>query len=268
LLEAINHPETASLVQAETTLLNEHVTDDHAGFGSTAIAEPELNSVTWLRGRANLSNKQTISITSTASTLSPATEGRAWDDTAWLKHTVAEPINISLPTTGAAFVAHWRALSDRQAASQVRYWTSGVSSWLQLAKQGVWVEGCADNLGFESIKNTLQEPVLALPELQRWTALTHVDAVSSWADSGIRTALGSYRSSVDPARQPDFGQQLASCKYFFWSSARQYETLREWIPANAKHACGTGKTLQALRTAGLKDLQVFASRREWQAWLS
>jgi hydroxymethylbilane synthase len=268
LLEAINHPETASLVQTEITLLNEYAPDDQAGFGTTAIAEAELNSVAWLRGRAELNSKQTISITSTAASLSPATEGTAWDDTAWLKHTKAEPLNISLPTTGAVFVAHWRALADRQAAAQVRYWTSGVRSWLQLAKQGVWVEGCADNLGFESIKSTLQEAVLTLPELQHWTALTHEDAVPSWADSGIKTALASYRSNVDLQRQPDFGQQLAACKYFFWSSARQYESLRDWVPAGAKHACGTGKTLQALRTTGLKDVQAFASRREWQAWLS
>jgi hypothetical protein len=159
-------------------------------------------------------------------------------------------------------------LSDQQTFDQVRYWTSGVTSWLRLARQGIWIEGCADNLGFESIKTTLQEPVLKLPELQRWTALTHEDAVSSWADSGIRIALGSYRSRVDPESQSNFGQQLAACKYFFWSSARQYENLKDWIPADANHACGTGKTLRALRATGLKDVQAFASRREWQAWLS
>ena len=53
-----------------------------------------------------------------------------------------------------------------------RVWVSGVSSfWRKLASMGIWVEGCAENLGFDSVKNVLDEEVLQLPDFQRWTVL-------------------------------------------------------------------------------------------------
>ena len=61
-------------------------------------------------------------------------------------------------------------------------------------------------------------------------------------------------------------EELAGCTHFYWSSARQYRALQPWLPANASHACGGGKTLQGLREAGLSEIQPFVSRREWLQW--
>jgi hypothetical protein len=54
--------------------------------------------------------------------------------------------------------------------------------------------------------------------------------------------------------------------HFYWSSPEQFHALRPALPANARHACGAGKTLRALRAAGT-DAQPFPNGREWQRWL-
>ena len=42
----------------------------------------------------------------------------------------------------------------------------------------------------------------------------------------------------------------------------------DWLPAGSHHACGPGKTFQALRADGVANLQAFPSRREWQSWVA
>jgi hypothetical protein len=141
-------------------------------------------------------------------------------------------------------------------------------SWRKLAAQNIWVEGCADNLGFDSVKELLASPALRLPELHAWTAATHADAISSWGDSGVGNVTATYRSIIATPELEDYGQQLTAYQHFYWSSARQFESLRPWVPTDAQHACGAGKTLHSLRAAGIENVRAFASREEWRQWLA
>ena len=140
-------------------------------------------------------------------------------------------------------------------------------SWRKLADAGIWIEGCADNLGFAAIRNLLASPVLGLPALEQWTALTHADAAASWDNSGVGTVAATYRSTVEPVQLETYGQTLGSYKHFYWSSSLQFERLRPWLPADAQHACGAGKTLASLQAAGVDNVQAFISRKEWRRWL-
>ncbi|RMF98873.1 MAG: hypothetical protein D6727_01690, partial [Gammaproteobacteria bacterium] len=110
---------------------------------------------------------------------------------------------------------------------------------------------------------TLASPVLQLPPPAQWSVLTRAGAETSWNGSGVRRVIASYRlqdpDNVEPA-------ELASATHVYWGSTEQFLRYRGRLPPQAVHACGAGKTAEALRRHGIEPL-VFPSRREWQAWL-
>jgi hydroxymethylbilane synthase len=277
LLRAIHHPASEAMVSIEQQMVaemgaaaapgSEH---DPARFGATALPDPVLGHVAWLRGR-NHGNTAAVCRTRTAADTHVASNSgdkvQRWAGTSWQSAKTKTALDVKIAHSPAIFIAHADAWPDGQKQQQnSRYWTSGIPSWKQLARKGIWVEGCADHLGFESAKALLSAPVLQLPPLREWSALTHRDAVDSWSDSGIGTVIATYSITLELNPQ-QVAKDLASCTHFFWSSARQYRMLQDWLPAQAHHACGAGKTYRALLAAGTMNLRAFASRREWQQWL-
>jgi hypothetical protein len=179
-------------------------------------------------------------------------------------------LSVRLPdsTGGALFLAHWAALPIGLSVSpETRVWVSGVESWKRLAARGVWVEGCAENLGFTFLKETLGAPALRLPPLDEWTVLTHRDAVPSWRDSGIGKTAASYEL-LQPRDGAAIAGAVAAASHFFWGSPQQFERARPWLPDYAHHACGPGKTAAYLQARGVAAPSLFPSRRAWQQWLA
>jgi len=264
LLRAIHDPVSEQLVTAEQALLANY----GAAFGATAVSHPEHGYVLQLRGRDAAGDVVRFTGTGSCAPERPASV-RRWSGNIWKQGTRKQLIEgaaeRACQDAEAVFVAHADALTTATASDEPRYWTSGPESWARLAARGIWVEGCADNLGFNATLTLLQIPVLQLPPLYRWTALTHRDAVSSWSDSGVGTTVATYAIDIELDEQLA-RQELADCTHFYWASARQYTALQAWLPANAHHSCGGGKTLQGLRAAGLTHLQPFVSRREWRQW--
>jgi hypothetical protein len=154
--------------------------------------------------------------------------------------------------------------------ADARLWVSGVESWRRLARQGLWVEGCAEGFGFSYILPTLRSPVLRLPALADWTVLTRADAESSWAGSGVGRITATYEIEPPGDEQvlSDIRDRIRGATHFYWGSAAQFRAVRDWLPANSHHACGPGKTYRALREAGVENLQAFPSRQEWRAWVA
>ena len=265
ILAALHSPQTAELIKLEQNLLDELAASDHSGVGATVIPNAELNYVARVRGHVERNSEQLLEYTRSGQQYAAPAESKPWDDSAWRVTPNTEWLPVELPVEGAAFAAHWRALDGHTVSPRLRCWTSGMGSWKKLAKQGVWVEGCADDLGFMAIAELLNSAALQLPPLANWTALPHEDAVDSWSGSGIVHVMATYRSHQCDQRPPT---SLADCTHFYWSSARQFELLRADLPAEAVHACGAGKTLQQLRAAGLTDVHAFTSRQEWLQWLS
>lgn len=264
LLASVHDQETQHLVQLEL----EHSTDSSGSIptlGATAVPVAELNYTLWLRGRKRRSDSTVAEVRSGADRQRANTAAKVWQAT----RSAAGP----LPTAAraleshAVFVAHADAASNVKLNTQQRVWTSGVTGWLALAARGIWVEGCGDGLGFANLRPLLAEPVLGLPALSEWTALSHDAAVPGWAGSGVGQVIATYALVSGPPSPTELAA-VASSTHFYWASARQYQRLRGAVPPHAQHACGCGKTLHALRAAGLHNVQPFASRQEWQAWLS
>lgn len=270
LLGALHHPGTATFVQKELELLASLPASQRAGVGVTAIEPHGLGPLIYVRGRGRESG------TVIWNRPPHPRNARAWDgqvligagSTAAARHRAL--LNLRLHDAGAVFVAHWRALTESiSLGPDARIWVSGIASWKQLAERGYWVEGCADNLGFTDIVPTLEADILHLPKLSGWTALTHHGAESSWADSGIGTVLATYElePSIDAGRVENYRNEVRSATHFFWGSIGQYQSVRQWLPADAHHACGAGKTARALKRSGLESLQLFPSRKDWREWL-
>jgi hydroxymethylbilane synthase len=266
LLARLHDPKSAAQVKAEADAVKRHALQFESAVGATGSHVPALGLVTHIRGRADT---RLIAVTESHVPSRPGDDRiNAWTGEDWHRYTRRRNLKTALPESGAVFAAHWHALDGRQLNPDVHCWTSGTTSWLRLARQGIWVEGCADNLGFEAIKATLSCPVLALPPPRGWTALTHTDAVDGWRQGGVGRVVATYATEIDTMVSTELNERLLNCTHFFWASARQYESLKDRVPSGAHHACGPGKTRAALRDAGLHNVQAFTSRREWQQWLA
>jgi hydroxymethylbilane synthase len=179
------------------------------------------------------------------------------------------PLPADLATAAAIYVAHHRCvtLQNHNWPKQARVWVAGTTSWRVLAKQGIWVEGCSDHLGFNAMTQDLARPVFALPKLANWVALTHADAVAGWHDSGVGRVLPTYRNEPLPLPAPII-EAARAARHFFWSSPDQFQRLKAFISPTATHASGPGKTARFLRNQGIAEVEIFHSRHAWQQWLT
>lgn len=269
LLAGLHYKQSARLVDIEHGLVAELMPDEPAAAGASALPVADLDYVVWLRGRRAAGTGAVVSRTRSGTQLPPPTaagplwQGEGWAGCTHLRHHAIPPLAAT-----AVFVAHSDALPSAQPVHGKRCWTSGVRSWYTLAERGIWVEGCTDNLGFDHLDRLRACELLQLPPADKWTALTHSDAISGWHGSGVAQVIASYTRELDTGALAALQPQLAQATHFYWSSARQYQALHTYLPTGAQHACGRGKTLSALRDLGLSEVQPFASRREWQQWLN
>lgn len=267
-LAVLDDPATRDRVQRELTLLAARSPATRGSFSASCVQHEHCGLLTFVRGASGERPSHTLLWERPA----PPGAAQAWDGADWIRAGRERPLPPpALEGATALFIAHWRALTPGlQLPASARVWVSGVESWYRLARQGVWVEGCADNLGFNFILPTLRTPVLRLPTLRRWTVLTREDAVASWAGSGVGQVVPTYgfEPPADSHVLHALRDAVRGATHFYWGSAAQYRAVRDWVPVNSHHACGPGKTYQTLREAGVRNLQAFPSRREWRAWVA
>jgi hydroxymethylbilane synthase len=272
LLARAHDPASAAAVAAEQAALARWPEADRAWLGATAVNDPSLGPLCWLHGLPLSAGGQPVASLDWNAPPPPAGPVRFWDGAGWRAHSRREPLPAQLGSPQALFVAHWQAAVHLELPAGTRTWTSGITSWQRLAAQGTWVEGCADHLGFESVKPLLATPVLGLPPLEQWTALTHEDALPSWKHSGVGTALASYRVSLPDDQQHSdtlarLRDEARTATHFYWHSIAPLALLHDVLPPGAVHAAGPGKTPRHLAAAGIAPVQVFPDHRSWRAWL-
>lgn len=271
LLRVLHDPDTAELAALERSALTEWPAPQRTAIGATAIMHASLGAVCYMRGRLD---DQTVERIIWNQPPVPPGGVNAFNGIAWQRLCKQQPASstlpelMSLPAGSAVFVAYWHALENQQLHPDVRVWTSGIESWRQLAARGLWVEGCGDHLGFDDIRTTLGCPVLGLPPLPGWTAITSRTAATGWRGSNIGQVLASYdiEPPADGSALQAVKAQAARATHCYWSNAEQFHALRAALPATAQHACGAGKTRRALQAAGI-DAQPFPNGHEWQRWL-
>jgi hydroxymethylbilane synthase len=266
-LRKLHHAPSETQVHAERAVLAEFGGGCHQRFGASCISHTACGDVLYVRGKAP--NGEFLE-RSTWLSAPPAPHGpvHAWDGSAAraASDTPAQltpELRAALTSSSAPlFIAHSRALPTGAEALLAgrRIWTSGLASWQRLAARGVWVEGCAEALGYDWIAPTLNEPVLQLPPLSGWQILTHSGAADGWPAAQV---LSTYNPPPEDEVILD-----ASITHAFWSSGSQFTRLHQSLSREAQHACGPGKTAELIRAAGVKNLTVFPSAEEWRQWLT
>ena len=107
-------------------------------------------------------------------------------------------------------------------------WTSGVDTWIALARKGFWINGTSDSLGEN---NSPGENLFGSID---WLKLSHVDAENSNNNS-----IATYK--LEPL---EIDKRIQSCEYFYWMSASSFKLAVEYFPEilTKKHSCGLGNT--------------------------
>ncbi len=302
LLHCIHHLETAQSITQERHLLADWGGGCHHRLGATVMdAGPDLGSLFWIRGiKPDQTQVQEVrwsapSILSLQHSQPVIWNGHEWkmkfhpiDPQFWQTQLESGLLNSAkhfgeeewtqLPVL---FIAHSRAFQSFpspikaqalwKGVQAARIWTTGTASWFQLAKQGLWVEGCSEGFGFDWLQSLRAEPVLQLPQASEWIILTHQDAIQEWRLKDIR-AFATYVLSIDKAEQ--LQKALAAATVLFWSSGFQFQMLKDWIrpkglkgmKGQIRHACGPGKTAQKLKAEGMQP-DIFPSVSEWKNWI-
>jgi hydroxymethylbilane synthase len=290
-LAAMDDLPTRRAVDAERALLALRGGGCHQQFGATQIELPGIGTLLYQRAAPG-STCAELHWTPEEPLAAPRGPVLAWDGSRAARNGV-EPLAAgiarsahSLKHARAVFVAHRRALPDDDAIQinpAAHVWVPGMDTWQALAGRGIWVDGCAEGLGFGAIESLLAEPMLQLPARDQWTVLTHQDAAAGWPageviatyrqseanGTGAGTSATAQVDDLSPAdaTPPSDAAPPADATHLYWSSSAQFDRWHAHVAPHAQHACGPGKTFEHLRRAGVKNLRAFPQPLHWRRWL-
>lgn len=165
------------------------------------------------------------------------------EQNSWFKRQ-SVAIDESIKEAPGVFVARadaWPAGYQPPVSQMV--WTAGVQTWMKLARQGVWVQGCQDGLG-ESEDMGLE---LLTGGTVEFTKLTH---------SGGNALVSQKVRRTYTLENKDEAPDLRGKTHFFWMSRTSFERARQLYPqeiSEGRHACGPGLTFDFLKS--LKNLK-------------
>jgi hypothetical protein len=148
------------------------------------------------------------------------------------------------------FIAHHRA-ATAETVNMLRgskNWASGTKTWFELAKKGIWVEGCADGFGIEFLNAPWESPLFGTSE-REIILLTNEDSALDWQREG-RKAMATYKLISNPSA--GLIAALRNAEAVFWTSFKQFETCKQYVTEGVLHACPAGKTARKLRDLGIE----------------
>jgi hydroxymethylbilane synthase len=281
LLRAIDHAPTRRAVDVERALLAERGGGCHQRFGATQIELPGVGTLLYQRAAIESGADLTIGEAQLhwvpeRPLNAPSGPIRPWDGSQAARAEV-EPIEAGVTRSverlkdgAAVFIAHRRALPEHDALqihAAAHVWVPGIDTWQALASRGVWVEGCAEGLGFSALEPLLAEPLLQLPARAHWTVLTHLDAAAGWPAGDVIATYRHRESDTARTASADAGAPPAGATHLYWFSSAQFDRWHGLAAPGAQHACGPGKTYEHLRRAGVQNLRAFPQPAHWRQWL-
>lgn len=168
--------------------------------------------------------------------------------------------DIPIPSK-AVFISHIAAIEMPYIDfSNLRVWTAGIETWIKLAAKNIWVEGCADSLGFNSIFSILNTPLIDIQN--DITVLTNEESAERWTEDNIK-AIATY--SIHYKSDLIDKYKLKSARLIFWSCFAHFNHLKEILPAGVLHSCLPGKTAELLRKEGHQPI-LFPTKKAFNQW--
>jgi hydroxymethylbilane synthase len=142
-----------------------------------------------------------------------------------------------------------------------RVWAAGTRTWFELAKKGIWVEGCADALGLESLRTVFSMPLLHI-NISEVCIITHEDSVPMWKSKGWK-AVSTY--ALSEKENETIKGQLSKADIVFWTSYRQYVLYSKILKKDVIHVCAAGETTEQLRQVSVEPV-VFPTLKSFEQW--
>ena len=144
---------------------------------------------------------------------------------------------------------------------QKRVWAAGTRTWYDLAKKGIWVQGCADGLGFDFLQTVFKSPLvnIAVNDIQ---IVTNNLSKTHWLQDGI-SAVCTYELAGNLSAA--IKSEIAKADIIFWTSFQQYQLCKAFIKDTVQHVCPAGKTAKLLIVAGLQPI-IFPTIKAFNYW--
>ena len=134
-------------------------------------------------------------------------------------------------------------------------WVSGLETWKNIAKRGIWVNGSSDGLG-EGIDSNIQYLTQ-----NKWIKLTHLDA----PPSKIKKTIFTYKLEKN-----NIFHNLENKTYFYWMSSSAFKFALSEFPSirDKFHFCGPGNTYNEIKNIlgqDSKNLFIELSYNDWKS---
>lgn len=176
-----------------------------------------------------------------------------------------EYFNADYPITQPVlYVSNYKAVKQKEMIDQMRkkrVWAAGTKTWLELAKKGIWVEGSADALGMESLREVFRMPLV---NIEPWNVcvITHKQGAQAWRQKGWYS-IATYSLLQKPANE--LSVSIRDADIIFWTSYRQYENYKSMLREEVVHSCPAGETAELLRQEGIEPV-IFPTIKSFQQW--
>ena len=162
------------------------------------------------------------------------------------------------------YIANYKGLNNERLIRSLepkRIWAAGTRTWFELAKEGLWVEGCADAFGLESLETVWSMPLLNIKK-HNVRILTHEQASTNWEEKGWKTRI-SY--SLKEKAKASLSVLVQQADLIFWTSFQQYQQYKTILKKDVIQLCSSGETAELLRKDGV-DPVVFPNIQAFQQW--
>lgn len=162
------------------------------------------------------------------------------------------------------YVANYKAVNNSFLINQLQaknIWAAGTKTWYQLAKQNIWVTGCADAFGLAFLNEAWQMPLLNI-DWQKTTILTSEQGAELWENKGWQ-AIASY--TILPKKDIEVEEKIKQANIVFWTSFQQYQQYKSALKKEVIHCCSSGETATLLRDEKIEPI-VFPNIKSFLQW--
>ncbi|MCX8481501.1 MAG: hydroxymethylbilane synthase [Sediminibacterium sp.] len=143
-------------------------------------------------------------------------------------------VDVPIINTNSIYVSNFDAIKKIYSLMNNKHiFVAGTKSWFKLAKQGYWVNGCADELGYESLHTLFSMPILKM-YIYDCTIITNSDAALRWIKKGYNS-IATYQ--IQPTYNKKIINQIKNATAIFWLSYTQYKYYKQFVNNNTTHYC-------------------------------
>lgn len=162
------------------------------------------------------------------------------------------------------FVASHKAAHSNtllSALKEKKVWAAGTKTWFELAKKGIWVEGCADGLGLEFVQPALFGALSGLSK-NDVQIITGQQSLQHWANSGWNVTA---TYELIPNLPQVLADRLRNADIIFWTSFQQYIACKHLLKKDVQHCCASGKTVELFLQEGITPV-IFPGIKSFKEW--